>query len=67
MQLREIKKWIESLPEEFLNFEVVTAEQGMLSESDLYYKLDRPIINLAVDEDSKEILFLNSNEDTADN
>ena len=59
MTLEEIKNWIESLPAEFLKFEVVNSEEGELKGTDNTYRLDKPIIALSVDEENKEILFLN--------
>ena len=57
MKLTELKDWIESLFIEFLEFDVVNAE---LHEKDIFsYRLDKPIVSLAVDEETKEILFLN--------
>lgn len=62
MKLKEIKKWIESLPKEFLEFEVVNAENGDLTEDGEYtYRLDKPVTSLDVDIDNQEILILNDN------
>lgn len=58
MKLREIKEWIESLPEGFLEFEVMNSEEGSLM-NEYSYRLDKPLIELNVDEDTQEILFLN--------
>jgi len=59
MKLKEIKEWIERLPEEFLEFDVVNAEEGPNDGGDVYYRLDKPITSLNVNEESEEILFLN--------
>jgi hypothetical protein len=60
MKLKEIKKWIESLPKEFLEFEVVNGEYGeLIKEDEITYRLDKPITTLTVDEGNKEIIFLN--------
>lgn len=62
MKLKEIKNWIESLPEEFLEFEVVNVENGDLTEDGEYtYRLDKPVTGLDVDVDNKEILVMNDN------
>ena len=68
MKLNEIKKWIESLPEEFLDYDVVNAEEGPLDEDgDLTYRLDKPIMVLTVNEPGKEIIFLNDSPITIEN
>lgn len=59
MKLIDIKNWIESLPIEFLEFDVVNAEVHHSENNNLYYRLDKPIVTLSVDEETKEILFLN--------
>jgi hypothetical protein len=64
MKLKEIKDWIESLPNEFLEFDVVNAEEGKLDkENDIWYRFDKPIRTLVINEETKEILFLNDNPD----
>lgn len=61
MKLKEIKEWIDSLPDEFLEFDVVNAELGKIeTEDDLMYRYDKPITALNVSEETKEILFLNA-------
>ena len=59
MVLKEIKNWINSLPDEFLEFDVVNAEEGILNNGEYSYRFDKPIISLNVNEETKEILFLN--------
>lgn len=49
---------INNLPPEFLEFEVCNGELGKLDE-EYTYRIDKPIISLTVDEETKEILFLN--------
>ena len=58
MKLRDIKEWIESLPIDFLEYDVVNGEVGDL-DGELSYRLDKPIIALTVDEQNCEIVFLN--------
>jgi len=61
MKLKEVKNWIENLPIEFLEFDVVNAEEGKLTkDGDVLYRLDKPVVSLNVNEESKEILFLNN-------
>lgn len=59
MKLKELKDWIDTLPEEFLEFSVVNAEMGEVGDGELTYRLDMPVVAVSVDEESKEILILN--------
>jgi hypothetical protein len=65
MTLRELKTWLNKLPEEFLDFSVVNGEVGML-EGQYMYRLDKPITTLTVDEENKEIVILNDSQETED-
>lgn len=60
MTLLELKEWIESLPEEFLSYQVSNATIMDLGEEGEYtIRLDKPVTALSVDEDNKEILIMN--------
>lgn len=60
MKLKELKDWLETLPKELDEYQVVNAEEGVLDEDEhLTYRLDKPIILATVNEETKEILFLN--------
>jgi hypothetical protein len=63
--LREVKEWLEALPEEFLDFEVVNGEEGKIDDQ-YTYRIDKPIVCLMVDEETKEIAFLNVPADEAE-
>lgn len=61
MTLTQIKEWINNLPDEFLEFEVVGAEFGEFTdedESEYTWRLDKPVLICDVSEDTKEILFV---------
>lgn len=58
MTLLELKEWVNSLPEEFNEFEVCNAEYTQVDEQYMY-RLDKPVTMLTVSEDTKEILILN--------
>jgi hypothetical protein len=62
MKLIEIREWIDSLPVEFLEFEVVSCKTGELDE-DHMWRLDNPIIGLDIDEENKEVLFFTQEEE----
>ena len=55
MKLSELKQWINSLPDEFLDFNVVNSQEGIMEE--FTYRLDTPVIAVDVDESDSEILI----------
>ena len=62
MILKELKDWINTLPEEFMEFNVVNGEEGQLDEQ-YFYRLDKPVVSLVVDKESKVFVLLsNKNE-----
>ena len=62
MKLTELKDWINSLPQELQeNLDVVVAREGKIDE-EYSYRLDAPIIELSVDESSKEALIYIKND-----
>jgi hypothetical protein len=65
MILRELKTWLDKLPEEFLDFNVVNGEIGMLDDQYMY-RVDKPVTTLTVDEENKEIVILNDSQETED-
>ena len=61
MKLKDVKNWIDNLPVDFLEFDVVNAEEGILTkDGEVLYRYDKPVVSLNVNEESKEILFLNN-------
>ena len=73
MTLRELKEWIENLPEECLEYSIVHAEVSDLpteddedGESNFSIRLDKPITALSVDEENEEILIMNDYDDSDD-
>lgn len=60
MNLKEIRDYVNNLSEEFLEYEVVCSEDGVLDENH-NYRLDKPFICLSVDEENKEVLFFVEN------
>jgi hypothetical protein len=72
MKLKELKAFLSKLPEEMDEWELVNGELGELSKEDdeenqYVYRLDKPIIALYCDEDSKEICFFNQTQEYVDN
>lgn len=58
MDLKELKTWVNSLPEEFDDYTVVNGEIGML-EDEYWYRMDKPITTLNVDLENREIFIFN--------
>jgi len=62
-KLKELKDWIDSLPDEFLEYEVVSSKETVYDDDytgdgeGYTVRKDTPIIKLNVDEDTKEILL----------
>jgi hypothetical protein len=65
MTLKELKNWLDKLPEDFLEFNVVNGEVGML-DGEYMYRLDKPVTTLTVDVENKEIIILNDSQETED-
>tara|TARA_B110000503_G_C7138396_1_gene409836 strand:+ start:1917 stop:2117 length:201 start_codon:yes stop_codon:yes gene_type:complete len=59
INLKEIRDWIDTLPEEFLEFNVMNAEECTSINNISTYKFDRPISSLNVNKENKEVLFIN--------
>jgi len=70
MNLKEIKTFINNLPEEMDEFTVVNGEVGYLDANDpnsMVYRVDKPILVMYVDENSKELCFFHqTQEDVTD-
>lgn len=66
MTLRELKNWLDKLPEHMLDFTIVNGEVGML-DGEYMYRIDKPITTLTVDEENKEVVILNDSQETEDN
>lgn len=56
MKLKELKDWLNSLPEEFEDYSCVNGEESIIDEV-YHYRMDKPIIAGYVDEESKEVVL----------
>ena len=65
MTLKELKTFLDTLPEEFLEFNVVNGEIGMLDDQYMY-RVDKPVTTITVDEESKEVVILNDTQEFED-
>lgn len=69
MTFKELKSFIENIPDTFDEYEIVNGEVGymdMENEESLVYRLDKPIIALYVDESTKEICFFHQTREDVD-
>jgi hypothetical protein len=63
IKLKQLKDWIDSLPDEFLEYDVVSSEETVFDDytgdgEGYTVREDKSIIKLNVDEDTNEILLL---------
>ena len=65
MTLRELKTFLDGLPEDFMDFSVVNGEIGMLDD-EYMYRIDKPVTTLTVDEENKEVIILNDTQELED-
>jgi len=66
MTFKELKNFVEMIPEDMDEFEVVNGEVGYLDPEDedsMVYRVDKPIVALYVDENSKEICFFHQTQE----
>jgi len=61
MKLKELKEWLNSLPEEFDDYSCVNGEEGIINK-DYHYRVDKPIIAGFVDEENKEVVLCHQEE-----
>ena len=66
MTILELKNFLNSLPINFDTFTIVNGEVSMLGEN-YYVRIDKPVIHLEIDENSKELLILHQTEEELKN
>lgn len=57
MKLKEMKEWLQKLPTEMDEYEIILGELGQI-DSEYWYRQDAPIAAMDVDRESKEILIM---------
>jgi hypothetical protein len=70
MTLAELRNFLTKIPNDMDDYEVVNGEVGYLDikdEDSMVYRVDKPIIALYVDEQSKEICFFHQTQEDVDN
>lgn len=63
MNLLELKKFLNTLPEEFDTYDLVNGEFVDMLKTEYHYRVDQPIESITVDEETKEICFLHQTQD----
>ena len=70
MTLKELREFLDKVPTEMDSFSVVNGEVGYLDPNDddsMIYRVDKPIIALYVDEQSKEICMFHQTQEDVNN
>lgn len=62
MTIKEMRNFLISLPEDFDNFTIVNGEVAAV-QGEFYVRIDKPVVQLSIDETSKELLILHQTED----
>lgn len=66
MTLAELREFLSQIPEEMDGYEVVNGEVGQIDMEDddsLFYRVDKPIIALYVDDHSHEVCFFHQTQE----
>ena len=64
--IKELKEFLSILPEHMDEFEMVNGEVSELTETGYYARVDKPIIHLEIDEETKEFLLLHQSQEELD-
>lgn len=60
MTLKELKEFVNHLPDTLDDYEVENAEYLESNDNDVKYRLDKPVVAIYVKEDTKEVLIMNA-------
>lgn len=61
--IKELKEFLSILPEHMDEFEMVNGEVSPMIEGQYYARVDKPVIHLEIDENTKEFLLLHQSEE----
>ena len=64
--IKELKSFLNSLPEHMDEFEMVNGEVSELTETGYYARVDKPIIHIEIDEETNEFRLLNQSQEEVD-
>jgi hypothetical protein len=65
MTIKDLRDFLNKLPAEFNDFGVVNGEVGTL-DGEFYYRVDKPVVQISVDEETKEFLILHQTQEEVD-
>jgi hypothetical protein len=57
MKIKEYKKYLDCLPKEFDDYEVVVSEKGEFDEENSF-RIDKPIVKIFIDPETKELCIV---------
>ena len=57
MKLKELKDWVNSLPEDFAEFDIVNGDLTE-SENEYTYQIEKPVVAVYMDKENKEVIIL---------
>ena len=61
--IKELKQFLDILPEHMDSFEMVNGEVSELTDTGYYARVDKPIVHLEIDEENGEFLLLHQSEE----
>ncbi len=64
LKLKDLKQWLNMLPNDFLEYDLVTANNGILATGVHIYEKEFTIRGFDVDEAYKQILFLHATDES---
>jgi hypothetical protein len=64
--IKELKSFLNSIPEHMDEFEMVNGEVSELTDTGYYARVDKPIIHLEIDEETGEFLLLHQSQEEVD-
>lgn len=64
--IKELKEYLGNLPEEFDEFIMVNGEVSPLIDGEYYVRVDKPVIQLHIDEENKEFVLSHQTQEEVD-
>lgn len=68
--VKELREFINKIPEEFDEFTLVNGDYALIEtegkDEKFYYRLDKPILLMTVDKETKELAFLHQTQESID-
>ena len=67
MTLKELKTYVNSIPEEMDSFNVVNGEFGVASDNETFVMTNNEVLTIYVDQKNKEVQFLHQTDEDVKN